>query len=146
MVHGSARQREIERAVRAHPAGSALRARAEAGNGEAAGRRGPDEAWPTASPAPLRLTARGRRLLAVLTVAAGVGLASVVGSLVGGHDAGALRLVGQSSVVVRPGDTLWSLASSVAGDDDVRAVVDRIRQVNGLRSSDLTPGQVLVLP
>jgi nucleoid-associated protein YgaU len=79
-------------------------------------------------------------------VAAGVGLASVVGSALGGGQAGGLHLAGQSSVVVRPGDTLWSLASAVAGDDDVRVVVDRIREVNGLRSSDLRPGQVLVLP
>jgi nucleoid-associated protein YgaU len=95
---------------------------------------------------PLRLTARGRRLLGVLAVAGGVGLASVAGSVLGGGDPGALHLAGQSSVVVRPGDTLWSLATSVAGDDDVRLVVERIRQVNRLHGSALTPGQVLVLP
>jgi nucleoid-associated protein YgaU len=49
-------------------------------------------------------------------------------------------------VVVRSGDTLWSIASSVAGAHDVRQVVDRIQQVNGLRGSDLVPGQVLRLP
>jgi LysM repeat protein len=55
-------------------------------------------------------------------------------------------MAGSSSVVVRPGDTLWSVASTVAGDDDVRAVVDRIREVNGLRGSAIRPGQVLLLP
>jgi LysM repeat protein len=49
--------------------------------------------------------------------------------------------------VVEPGDTLWSIATSVSGTDrDVRAVVDEIRQVNGLVGADLVPGQVLTLP
>jgi hypothetical protein len=55
--------------------------------------------------------------------------------------------VGDTSVVVQYGDTLWSIASSVAGPgDDVRAVVAEIRQVNDLPGSDLEPGQVLQLP
>jgi nucleoid-associated protein YgaU len=70
----------------------------------------------------------------------------VVGGVVHGSAGDGLHLVGQSSVVVHSGDTLWSIADSVAGDDDVRGVVDRIREVNGLHGSDLIPGQVLVLP
>ena len=50
------------------------------------------------------------------------------------------------SVVVQPGDTLWSIATSVAGDDDVRAVVDEIQELNGLHGAVLVPGQVLQLP
>jgi nucleoid-associated protein YgaU len=135
MAHGVARQREIERAMRVHPAGSALRV-------ERPDRRG------SAPPVrmPVRLTARGRRLLAVGTVTAGVGLASLAGTVLGGADARPLHLAGQSSVVVRPGDTLWSVASSVAGNGDVRVVVARVREANGLHGSDLRPGQVLVLP
>jgi LysM repeat protein len=49
-------------------------------------------------------------------------------------------------VVVRSGDTLWSIASSVAGDDDVRDVVHRIQRLNGLRDTTLVPGDVLLLP
>jgi len=48
--------------------------------------------------------------------------------------------------VVQPGDTLWSIAGSLGGDDDVRAVVDEIQELNGLEGSALVPGQVLVLP
>ena len=48
--------------------------------------------------------------------------------------------------MVRPGDTLWSIASSVAGEDDVRLVVDRIQQVNALHGTTLVPGEVLRLP
>jgi LysM repeat protein len=50
------------------------------------------------------------------------------------------------SVVVQPGDTLWSVATSLDGDGDVRAVVDEIQQLNGLDSEVLLPGQTLLLP
>jgi nucleoid-associated protein YgaU len=55
-------------------------------------------------------------------------------------------LTGADSVVVERGDTLWSIAASVAGEDDVRAVVDRIQQLNGLAGSTVVPGQVLEMP
>jgi nucleoid-associated protein YgaU len=54
--------------------------------------------------------------------------------------------VSDSSVVVQQGDTLWSIARSVAGDEDVRMVVDAIQELNGLAGSTLQPGQVLRLP
>jgi nucleoid-associated protein YgaU len=92
----------------------------------------------------LRLTRRARRLAVVLALVSGVALGSWLDSLVGG--APDLRLAGESTVVVQSGDTLWSIASSVAGDDDVRAVVDQIQRVNRLSGSDLEPGQVLQLP
>jgi nucleoid-associated protein YgaU len=133
MAHGLARRQELERAMRAHPAGSALR------------RRGRVQE-PVVPRTPLRLTARGRRLVAVLALAAGVGLTALVGGALQGGDRGAIHLAGQSSVVVQPGDTLWSIASSLAGEQDVREVVARIREVNGLSRSDLAAGQVLRLP
>jgi nucleoid-associated protein YgaU len=46
--------------------------------------------------------------------------------------------------VVRPGDTLWAIATSYAGDP--REAVWRIRDRNGLESALLRPGQVLVMP
>jgi nucleoid-associated protein YgaU len=93
----------------------------------------------------VRLTRRARRLAVVLVLAAGVALGSWVGPLLGGGE-GDLRLAGVNSVVVQSGDTLWSIASSLAGDADVRAVVYRIQQLNALEDADLIPGQVLVLP
>ena len=93
----------------------------------------------------LRLTRRARRLAFVLAVAGGVALGLWLAPLLGSE--GDLRLAGESSVVVQEGDTLWSIATSVAGaDDDVRAVVDEIQRRNGLHGSDLVPGQVLDLP
>ncbi len=93
----------------------------------------------------MRLTRRARRLAFVVAVAFGVALGSWLGPLLGGQDE--LRLAGETSVVVQQGDSLWSIASAVAGaGDDVRAVVDEIQHLNGLRGSDLEPGQVLQLP
>ncbi|MGZ4550319.1 MAG: LysM peptidoglycan-binding domain-containing protein [Blastococcus sp.] len=94
----------------------------------------------------LRLTRRARRLAVVLALACGVALGSWLGPLVAGGDGGDLRLAGQSSVTVESGDTLWSIASSVAGDSDVRLVVDQIRQLNGPKTADIVPGEVLQLP
>ena len=81
----------------------------------------------------------------VLALAVGVAIGSWVAPLLAGGD-GELRLAGVQSVVVQPGDTLWSIASDVAGTADVRQVVDRIQERNGLQGTVLIPGQVLELP
>jgi nucleoid-associated protein YgaU len=94
----------------------------------------------------VRLTRRARRLAVVLALALGVALGSSLGPLLAGSDSGDLRLTGASTVVVEPGDTLWSVATSVAGDRDVRAVVDEIQQLNRLDGTELHAGQVLQLP
>jgi nucleoid-associated protein YgaU len=94
----------------------------------------------------LRLTRRARRLAVVLTLALGVILGCGIGPLLVDGDSGDLRLAGVSTVVVERGDTLWSVAASVAGDRDVRTVVDEIQQLNRLDDTELQPGQVLRLP
>ena len=95
----------------------------------------------------VRLTRRARRLGVVLGLAVGIAVGSWVGSAVAGEDEGGLRLAGESSVVVHPGDTLWSIAAAVAGEgDDVRAVIADIRELNELPDAVVVPGQVLVLP
>jgi hypothetical protein len=100
---------------------------------------------PGREPAPLRLTRRGRRLVAVLSLAVGLAVAGGVTTVLDGPDSG-LQLAGQSSVVVEPGDTLWSIAREVAPQEDTRAVVDALSEVNGLGDTVLIPGQVLQLP
>jgi nucleoid-associated protein YgaU len=93
---------------------------------------------------PVRLTRRARRLAAVALTAAVVGLGGWVGALA--QDGEALQLASGTSTVVREGDTLWSIARSVAGGADVRVVVDDIRRLNDLGGTTLVPGQVLRLP
>ena len=89
-----------------------------------------------------------RRRLAVLGLALVlVALVSMaLQQLVAGPTAADPRPVARVSVVVAPGDTVWSIATSVAPDDDPRPVVDAIVAANG--GSALVPGQrlELVLP
>jgi LysM repeat protein len=56
------------------------------------------------------------------------------------HGAGPER-----TYVVRPADTLWSIAARTYGGD-VREGVWRLEQRNHLRSTTLAPGQRLRLP
>lgn len=52
----------------------------------------------------------------------------------------------QTSVVVQPGDTLWSIAAEHYPADDVRVRVDDIERANGLHGPTIEAGQTLVLP
>ena len=112
---------------------------------------------PTASPAGARLrvgrrrtavrfTRRAHRLAVAVALCSGVVAGSLLGQLFPDGGGPGLRLVAVSSVVVEPGDTLWSIATSVAAEEDVRVVVDRIQELNGLEDAELTPGQLLLLP
>ncbi|SEK99608.1 LysM domain-containing protein [Blastococcus sp. DSM 46786] len=94
---------------------------------------------------PLRLTARGRRVVAVVVLLLGLGVVALGGAVLG-DDGDALELMGTTKVIVEPGDTLWSIAGAAAGGRDVRDVVVDIRQLNRLESAAIRPGQVLVLP
>lgn len=50
-------------------------------------------------------------------------------------------------VVVRSGDTLWSLAVQHGPSRrDVRETIDRIRSLNQLESANLRPGMRLMIP
>lgn len=97
--------------------------------------------------APVRLTRRGRRVVAGLGLGAALALVGVVGGAVV-HDGGspALELAGRSTVTVHSGDTLWSIAEALAPHSDPRAVVDALQEANGLADASLVPGQVLVVP
>ena len=94
----------------------------------------------------VRLTRRARRLAVVLALALGVAFGSWLAPLLAGGDSGDLRLTGASTVTVESGDTLWSVAAAVAGDRDVRVVVDEIQRLNYLDGADLQAGQILQLP
>jgi hypothetical protein len=119
------------------PARAANRpASGDAGRGRPRGRR---------AGARVRLTRRARVLGGALVLTLGVAIGSWLGPLLAGSD-GDLRMAGVQSVVVQPGDTLWSIAAEAAGTDDVREVVDRIQALNGLSGTVLIPGQILELP
>ena len=51
-----------------------------------------------------------------------------------------------ATVVVEPGDTLWSIAAARYPGDDVRIRVQDIEQANGLAGPTIDVGQTLKLP
>ena len=51
-----------------------------------------------------------------------------------------------TTVVVQPGDTLWSIASEHYPDDDVRVRIQDIEAANGLDGPTIREGQTLKLP
>ncbi|MDD9207240.1 LysM peptidoglycan-binding domain-containing protein [Georgenia sp. 10Sc9-8] len=106
------------------------------------------DAVPVSATPPLRLTRRGRRLVAaagmIVGTAASVGVGAWAGHVASPPPASAGAVQG---VTVEPGDTLWALAASVSEPgQDVRTTVADIVALNGLGSDDLVVGQRLRLP
>lgn len=93
-----------------------------------------------------RLSRRGRlaRFLVVLSLAVvlGAGFAMKAGAGFSLSHPAASYL----TVVVAPGETLWSIATDAAGRGDVRAMVDEIISANSLVVPDVAAGQVLRVP
>ena len=97
------------------------------------------------SPRPVRLTRRGRVvvLLALVTLILTAFSLGRVGSEAAPAGFGTATT---SSTVVRPGESLWAVAKRIAPDNDPRAVIDQIAELNNLSSSGLQAGQLLVIP
>jgi LysM repeat protein len=107
----------------------------------------PVRAAPSASTR-LRLTVRGRRLLAALAalpLAVGIGFAAISGgsALASGESAATAAF---DTVTVMPGDTLWAIAEDVAPTADPRTVISEIQKLNALSSGSLQVGQQLSIP
>lgn len=97
----------------------------------------------------LRITARGRRVLAslvALPIAAALGLAIIGGgSALASRDAGA-PADAFATVTVSYGESLWTIAGEVAPGHDPRDVIDAIVRLNALDSVELQAGQTLAIP
>lgn len=96
----------------------------------------------------LRLTRRGRVVVFALLLMAVLTLSVVFGG--GSVATGEQRMPSPTEVVVvGQGDTLWAIASEIAaetGERDVRTVMARIVDLNGLESGMLQAGQELRIP
>jgi LysM repeat protein len=98
---------------------------------------------------PLRLTRRGRRLartvivLMALLTALVLSVTARSSSVEAGN---APAEVATTTVVVQPGQTLWTVARTIAPNADVRDTVARIQHLNGISGSNVRPGQQLVVP
>jgi nucleoid-associated protein YgaU len=88
---------------------------------------------------------RVRRRRTTLSVAAALVLTVALGPLGHAFQAGATPRHPRT-VVVRPGDTLWAIATRTTPDSDPRAVADAIASANGIDARGLVPGQRLVVP
>ena len=99
--------------------------------------------------APLRLTRRGRvvvaAVVALLVTMLSLLAAGVAQATSHGPSPGAARqnLV---QVVVRPGQSLWSVAESADPDQDTRAVIRQIIDLNALSGDVVFAGQQLWVP
>jgi Tfp pilus assembly protein FimV len=88
--------------------------------------------------------------LTLLATAAAARIAGGAPSAAGGPSptsaaaSSAAGVAAPATLVVQPGDTLWTIAAEVAPDADVRITVDQLVALNG--SSPIVPGQELVLP
>lgn len=64
-----------------------------------------------------------------------------------GNCAAADKVYTTRTVTVYSGDTMWDIASQWTEDgEDVRAVIYRICETNGLKTTDLQPGQKILVP
>ncbi len=98
---------------------------------------------------PLRLTRRGRVVVAVAAVLLVAALSLIA--------AGAAQAISHSAapspagrtavqVVVRPGQSLWSVAESADPNADTRLVIQRIIELNALSGNTVVAGQRLWVP
>ena len=96
-------------------------------------------------PAAYRLTRRGR----VVVFLAGLALLLGAALFFGAHSV-ATEEPGSPEptriIQVAPGDTLWSIAGDLAGDGEIRGMIQRIQRLNALDSGMVYAGQQLRVP
>lgn len=112
------------------------------------------EAWgapvnvPAGAP---HLTRRGRMVRAAVLLVVMVAMALWALGRLGtspAHEDGAVVPMTSATlqVTVQEGDSLWAIARATAPNDDPREMVLEIRELNGLTSNTIQPGQVLLVP
>lgn len=90
-----------------------------------------------------RFTLRGQRVLVALGFAAAIAAGAIAGTLIGPPELPEET----ATMVVQSGDSLWSIASSIAEPgEDLGPVMSEIRQLNGLETAHIASGQELVVP
>ena len=95
----------------------------------------------------LRITRRGRAVLAtVIALPLVLGTAAAVLNGGGAVATDTASTAEFSYVEVEAGDSLWSLAETIAPQSDPREVISAIVRLNGLPSADVQPGERLAIP
>jgi LysM repeat protein len=98
---------------------------------------------------PLRLTRRGRVVVAVVTALLLAALSLVIAASAQATSHPAPSSAAQRSLVqvtVRPGQSLWSVAENADPNADTRVVIQQIIELNGLTGNVVFAGQRLWVP
>jgi len=92
----------------------------------------------------MTITRRGRVVISTLVASAIV----AVGLLFAGPGAQAGAEAGATApgYTVLAGETLWSIAQELVPGQDPRITIEQLMRANNLRSADIRPGDVLLLP
>ena len=100
------------------------------------------------NPSGIVLNRRGRlaRTLVVLSLAIVMVATFAFSAGAGSTDSMAATPESFVTVVVGPGESLWSLANRMAGDGDARSLIEEIMVVNSLATPDVQAGQSLRIP
>jgi hypothetical protein len=93
---------------------------------------------------PMTMTRRGRMVISTVVASAVI----AVGLLFAGPGAQAGGEAGTDAPVytVLAGETLWSIATELAPRQDPRITIDQLMRANNLRTAEIRPGDVLLLP
>jgi len=75
-----------------------------------------------------------------------VGLAAAGGARATSHGQPRAGYQGMHEIVVRPGQTLWSIASAAEPQADPRDVVQQIMTANAMTGTTISVGQLLWVP
>ena len=97
---------------------------------------------------PLRLTRRGRVVVAVAAALLLAALSLVIAASAQATNHPVARAAQQNltQVTVRPGQSLWSVAESADPGADTRVVIQQIVELNGLTAAVVFAGQRLWVP
>jgi LysM repeat protein len=98
---------------------------------------------------PVVLTRRGRIVVTAFLVLVAAGLLLMLPRVADATGVGVSPSRDEqnlSQVVVRPGDTLWSIAARSDRSADPRLVIQRISDLNALAGTGIVPGQRLWMP
>ncbi len=91
----------------------------------------------------IKLTVRGRRLVALLALLPIVAAFLFIGT----RSAQAETAMPATAIIkIEAGQTLWDVAVAIAPNEDPRATIWTIKALNGLVTSEVQAGQALVVP
>ncbi len=92
----------------------------------------------------LTITRRGRMVISGVVASAIIAVGLLFASP--GAQAGAEGGSEAPVYTVLAGETLWSIAKELAPGQDPRITIDQLMRSNNLRTADIRPGDVLLLP